>query len=267
MHPNLVNYALSYAKHGFSVIPIGNNKRPLIKFADKPPLTSTEIQNIWKQFPTANIALKTDSFFVIDVDRHNNEIDGMKSIQSLNHNEWFKDTLTEKTANGGYHYYFKKPANTSINQHIGILPSVDIKAHNNNYVVVAPSQIGEKKYIWLNHTPIKEPPRELINWILEKQENNDDFKLKLSYRTNGKSKTAELFESIVNGLGTNGTRNNSLTSFVGGLLFRGVDPEITAQLALIANSNTDNPLSLKEIEKTVNSVLKDEIKRRENLNE
>ena len=89
MHPNLVNYALSYAEHGFSVIPIGNNKRPLIKFANKPPLTNTEIREIWQKYPTANIALKTDKFFVIDVDRHGGE-DGMKSIKTLNHDEWFK---------------------------------------------------------------------------------------------------------------------------------------------------------------------------------
>ena len=63
MHPNLVNYALSYAGHGFSVIPIGNNKRPLIKFADKTPLTGTEIRDLWNKYPTANIALKTDNFF------------------------------------------------------------------------------------------------------------------------------------------------------------------------------------------------------------
>ena len=60
MHPNLVNFALNYAEHGFSVIPIGSSKKPLIKFADRAPLTSTEIREIWQKYPTANIALKTD---------------------------------------------------------------------------------------------------------------------------------------------------------------------------------------------------------------
>src|SRR5699024_12524104 len=66
---NLVNYAVSYAEKGFSVIPIGQNKKPLIKFANKPPLTQDEIRKIWQKYPLANIALKTDKFFVIDVDR------------------------------------------------------------------------------------------------------------------------------------------------------------------------------------------------------
>lgn len=50
-------------------------------------------------------------------------------------------------------------------------------------------------------------------------------------------------------------------------MFRGVDPEITGELAVIANNNTVDPLPLKEVEKTVNSVIKKEIERREYLNE
>lgn len=46
---NLVNYAVSYAEKGFSVIPIGQSKKPLIKFAGKPPLTPDEIREIWKK--------------------------------------------------------------------------------------------------------------------------------------------------------------------------------------------------------------------------
>lgn len=60
---NLINYAKSYAEHGFSVIPIGNDKRPLIKFANKPALTVDEIEAIWKRYPFAKIALKTEQFF------------------------------------------------------------------------------------------------------------------------------------------------------------------------------------------------------------
>ena len=77
---NLVNYAVSYAEKGFSVIPIGQNKKPLIKFANKPPLTPDEIRKIWQKYPLANIALKTDKFFVIDVDRHSGEVDGIKIL-------------------------------------------------------------------------------------------------------------------------------------------------------------------------------------------
>ena len=262
MHPNLVNYALSYAEHGFSVIPIGSNKRPLIKFANKPPLTNTEIRDLWKKYPTANIALKTDKFFVIDVDRHGGEVDGMKSIKALNHDEWFKDTLTERTAHNGFHFFFTKPSKVKMQQNIGFLPSVDLKAHENNYVVVAPSMLGDKQYKWLNSEPMKEPPQGLIDLILKKQKEFKPVEQLEGYKPTGKTQTTELFEKIINGLGPTGGRNNALASFIGGLLFRNVDPEVAAQLAVIANSNTKDALPLNEVERTVNSMIEKEIRRR-----
>ena len=66
----------------------------------------------------------------------------------------------------------------------------------------------------------------------------------------------------MNGLGDTGRRNDTLTSFVGGLLYRGVDPAAAAKLALIANTNTTDSLPLNELERTVNSVIEKEIKRR-----
>lgn len=41
---NLVNFAVQYASKGFSVIPVVN-KQPLIKFADRKPLTTSEIKS------------------------------------------------------------------------------------------------------------------------------------------------------------------------------------------------------------------------------
>ncbi len=253
MHPNLVNYALNYASHGFSVIPIGTDKRPLIKFADKPPLTGDEIKRIWQKYPTANIALKTDKFFVIDVDRH--EGDGMKSIKALNHDEWFKDTLTERTAHNGFHFFFTKPKDVAVQQNIGFLPNVDLKAHENNYVVVAPSQLGDRQYTWLNSEPMKKPPQELINLILSKQKESSSVDWSDIYRPTKRTKTTDLFEMIADGLGDTGNRNNNLTVLVGGLLLRNVNPEKAAKLATIANDNTSDPLPFKEIERTVQSII------------
>lgn len=51
---NLVKFALAYQAKGLSVLPIVN-KRPLVKFADKPPLNSDEIKEMWRRYPTAAI--------------------------------------------------------------------------------------------------------------------------------------------------------------------------------------------------------------------
>ena len=204
---SLVNYAKQYAEHGFSVIPT-INKRPLIKFADREPLTADEITKFWRTHPYANIALKTEQFFVIDVDRHEDGDDGTKAIKELNHADWF-NTLCQKTAHNGYQFFFKKPAER-ITQNIGFLSGVDIKAHPNNYVVVAPSIIDEKAYKWLNHKPMIEPAEELIQLIEEKGKPQISNKQIERYHPKGKTQTSELFSQIANGLGPTGGRNNAL---------------------------------------------------------
>ena len=256
---SLVNFAKQYAEHGFSVIPT-IEKRPLVKFADREPLTSDEITKFWRTHPYANIALKTDKFFVIDVDRHKDGDDGTKSIKELNHDDWF-NTLCQKTAHNGYQFFFKKPAER-ITQNIGFLPGVDIKAHPNNYVVVAPSVIDEKAYKWLNRKPMIEPAEELIQLIEEKGKPQISNKQIERYHPKGKTQTSELFSQIANGLGPTGGRNNALASFAGGLLFRNVEPETVLELARIANSRTEYSLTDNEVVTTVNSMIKKEIRRR-----
>ena len=257
---SLVNYAKQYAEHGFSVIPT-INKRPLIKFADREPLTVDEITKFWKTHPYANIALKTDKFFVIDVDRHKDGDDGTASIKELNHPEWF-NTLCQQTAHNGYQFFFKKPAER-ISQNIGFLPGVDIKAHPNNYVVVAPSIIDGHHYQWLNKQPMQEPTEALIQLIESKsQPVMPDKKLK-KFEIKGKTQTSRLFEQIIDGLGPTGGRNNALSAFAGGLLFRNVDPEVVYELARLANANTKDKLSEKEVFTTVQSMIKKDQRRRE----
>lgn len=272
-HDNLMSYALAYASKGFSVIPISDTtKRPLVSFAGRPPLSADEIKRIWSMYPNANIALKTDDFFVFDIDKHGT--DGTKSIKALNHDEWFTNTLMEKTAHDGFHFYFTKPHDFHASQIIGILPGVDLKAHPNNYVLCAPSELVEKddagnavikRYEWLNHLPMRLPSKELLDFIYAKYKEEHPVELKGSYTPTAKTQTTDLFEMIVDGLGFTGGRNNALASFLGGLLYRGVDPVKAAKLAEIANSNTPDPLDNREVERTINSVLRAEVRRREGI--
>lgn len=256
---NLVNYAVQYASKGFSVIPV-LDKQPLIKFADRKPLTTSEIKSFWLTHPYAGIALKTDKFFVVDVDRHDGGDDGTESIKGLGHNDWF-NTLCQRTAHGGYQFFFAKPKER-ITQNIGFLPGVDIKAHKNNYVVVAPTEIDGSHYQWLNKKPMAKPDEGLIKLIEEKaQPVRSSVKL-TEYEPSGKTQTSKLFEQIVTGLGETGGRNNALASFAGALLFRNVEPKAVLELARIANENTPNSLPDNEVIKTVNSMIKKEIRRR-----
>lgn len=268
MH-SMKEYALLYQQKGFSVIPISpTTKRPLIEFADKPPLSVDEIEEIWNQYPDANIALRTIQFFVIDIDKHGST-SGFDSLKKWEYLKLIEPTLQAKTASGGKHLFYFKRDDIRISQMIGFLPGVDIKAHENNYVLVAPSATSKGQYEWdLEKSPkngtMVTPSRELIEAIMQQyqQTNGRSFDYgdglrawANQSRTIGKTKTTELFEIIANGLGDEGNRNDKLAKFVGGLLYRSVDEEDVWALAKIANSNTQQPLSLKELERTVVSMI------------
>ena len=260
---NLVNYAVAYAHKGLSVLPM-LNKKPLIKFADKPALTEPEIRELWKKYPFAQIAIRTTDFFVIDidtVDAHGH--DGFKSIDEYEHKDLLIPTLEQRTASGGRQLIYFKRNDIEVSQNIGWLPGVDVKAHVNNYIVIAPSTHKGKQYEWLNHNPIVTPSRELIELINCKSAGKQRYNGQ-TYSTD-KTATSELFEEIVNGLGETGGRNNALASFIGGLLYRNVEVETAHQLALLANDNTEKSLSPNEFERTFESMVKKEIRRREDV--
>ena len=256
-------WALKYAKMGFSVIPISpKTKVPLIKFADKPALTELEIIKLWDEYPSANIALRTDKFFVIDVDVHG--VNGFESLTAWKHKDLLTPTLVAKTASGGRHYFYFKREDSSLNQQIGFLDGVDIKAHVNNYVLVAPSATSAGVYEWdieqsAEGGTMTTASRELVNAINSERKSSQGLRQMLwnTYHNQGeKTKTAERFETILRGFGGQGGRNANLTSFTAYLLRVGLEPEDVLALAEIANSNSAEPLPNGELRTTVLSMIK-----------
>lgn len=269
--PSMMEYALQYQKLGFSVIPINpQNKMPLRNFADQPAMTKEEIEQVWKEHPNANIALRTTNFFVIDIDRHG-KANGFESLKNWKHLDLIEPTLQAKTASGGKHLFYFKREDSPIGQMIGFLPGVDIKAHENNYVLVAPSATDKGQYEW-DLEKSKEggtmvtPKKELITAIKKEYEKARGFRydggdglrdlLYRSRKNRKKTATTELFETIATGLGDEGGRNDRLASFVGGLLSRGVDEECVLVLARLTNEQSPNPLPDREVVRTVESMIK-----------
>lgn len=251
----MVDYALHYHKIGFSVIPIDKkSKRPITKFKDK-TFTENDIKLIWRDNPDANIAIQTDTFFVIDIDMHG-DVDGISSFKSWEGAKYLPKTTYAKTPSGGYHIFLKKPKGIEISQKVGFLPGVDIKSNVNNYVLVAPSSNHKGSYEWdiensLPNGEFAEAPKEIIE-LLKAPKN--DYRPQGGYSNGYSSQTAKLFETIIYGLGDEGGRNNKLASFVGGLLRRGVDIEVVYELAKLTNANSKQPLSDAEVDRTVESM-------------
>ncbi|MFT8916530.1 MAG: bifunctional DNA primase/polymerase [Oenococcus sp.] len=253
----LEDYAQSYARHGMYVIPV-IDKRPIIKFADQPALSSDEIHIIWSNNPEANIAVRTVQFFVVDIDKHADN-NGFESLKDFNHPDYFPDTLAQITRHGGAQMFYMKPNGVEVEQNIGWLKGVDIKAHINNYVVIAPSS----GYSFVNHHKIIQAPDVLLTAIKPVNSQYDiPDSVRQKYHIDQKSKTAELFERIAFGLGGSGMRNNNLTELIGGLLFRNVDPDAVLDLCRISNQNSNEPLSESEFNRTYESMIKKEMRRR-----
>ena len=76
--------------------------------------------------------------------------------------------------------------------------------------------------------------------------------------------TMKIINTLFNGYGTEGGRNVAMTKFVGLLLNKYVncDIETAYDLALIANENTEPPLTINELDTTFKSILQAEMRKR-----
>ncbi len=76
--------------------------------------------------------------------------------------------------------------------------------------------------------------------------------------------TMKVINTLFHGYGTEGGRNVAMTKFVGLLLNKYVncDIEMAYNLALIANENTEQPLTVDELDTTFKSILQAEMRKR-----
>ena len=135
-------------KLGFSVIPVGKDKKPLIpwqQFQTRKP-TRAEVMDWWLiKFHSANIGIvtgKVSDLVVIDIDDTSKKHDILDNII-----EMASPPMCD-TPRGGKHLYFKYP-NAEIRNTVEILEKVDIRGEG-GYVVAPPSQNGNgKNYAWI----------------------------------------------------------------------------------------------------------------------
>lgn len=164
--------ALAFLKKGYQVIPLSRKTgSPIIKFKDI-PITEDIIKSvnwfncdyallmrgIWAiDIDTHNMdetiagglkfllrSQKADLLSVLSTDQHDYGLDGYSSILRSEHKDEliknFNNTFLELTASGGMHALFKKRDGVDYSQKIGVLKGIDIKANDNNYVKIFPSE-------------------------------------------------------------------------------------------------------------------------------
>ncbi|MCK9275034.1 MAG: bifunctional DNA primase/polymerase [Syntrophales bacterium] len=164
--------AIQYLRNGYSIIPVGKNKKPLIawkEFQDRLP-TEDEIREWWNQYPKAMIGVVTgpiSEICVVDIDRYAQ--DYSEDIEL----EYFPEgivTPTVQTPRGGTHLYFKYPEDLNLTINARALPGIDFRGRG-GYVVAPPSRNGTGKgYQWVEGLSIDDIqpgplPRAYINNI------------------------------------------------------------------------------------------------------
>ena len=270
-----LTYALKYIELGLYPIPIlPGTKQPAMKFANRPQMTEQDAIAIWSLHPDWDIALRTVSHVVVDVDVHDKEhANGIKSIDKYWNKEYFPENVwIAHTRGHGIHIYMMKPDGfKGYKQAIGFLPGVDFKSHVNNYTLVPPSA----GYTWANWDAYqkslpacaKSALLDLIASEAEKKTGRQSApglaaagKSKMDFTVKGRNghstNTLLAINSILHGLGDVGGRNDFLTKIVGTFLAIGVSYVDTYTLVSMANQKTENPLPQAEVDATFESIVK-----------
>jgi len=276
---NLLSAALRYRNQlSYSVIPISQQKKPLIKWEQfqKRIATEQEIRDWWTKFPEANIGIVTgiiSGIAVIDID----EPEAAKPILS----ELIPDCLVfpiAKTPSGGEHWYFAC-TDSKLTNNARLIAGADLRA-NGGYVVAPPSINGNGRgWKWvedLSPTKIALPflPVQYKNAVSVKHTTLVDNYTNKSINNSIIEREKENIESVVvsqvssnQQMFISGKRDEDLFH-VANCLFKGKmpEPEVLQVLEKLALSCSP-PFDLKEIPAKIESAKKRVLSRERNIAE
>ncbi|MGV3311296.1 bifunctional DNA primase/polymerase [Streptococcus suis] len=231
--------ALAFLRKGYQVIPLSRKTgNPIIKFKDI-PITEEIIKSV--NWFNCDYALLMRGVWAIDIDTHNMDetiAEGLKfllrsqkadllSVLSTDQNDYgldgyssilrseykseliknFNNTFLELTASGGMHVLFKKREDIPYAQKIGIMPGIDIKANDNNYVKIFPSE-GREVLQAVKELPFYEGEFEQMVFRPKQQIITQYFSDSLPTSLNGSHEGKEAYDRIITGMCMN--RNDDL---------------------------------------------------------
>jgi DNA-binding transcriptional ArsR family regulator len=132
--------AHSYIKLGFSIIPVGSDKKPLLASWKRYQTEHTTHQDAeaWlKQWPDMNIGIVTGAISGIVV----------VDIEAGGTTDGFPPTIATRTGGLGFHLFYKHPG-YPVKNGVRIAPLTDIRG-DGGYVVAPPSVSTKGPYDWL----------------------------------------------------------------------------------------------------------------------
>lgn len=237
-----------YIKRGLKIFPVIENKKiPRISAWNKD--CSCDLYQVlyyYENNKTGNWGLPCyeNNLFVIDLDRHDAEKDGVANFQKLCEQLGITvETMTQVTPSGGVHLIFQ--SNEVLKQVDGVsnafkdYPGIDLR--NRNYIVVEPSVINGKEYEFSNNLPPMQMPVVLQQYILDNVGTKQDNK-----------KTPYVKPKEV----SKGDRDNQLFKYINQIYFKTkLDYEEILVLANHFNEEVlEEPFSKKDVEYKVRKV-------------
>lgn len=181
----MLDIALDYAKRGWHVFPVTQNKIPFPGTHGHKEASCDEnkVRALWNKFPNANVAIATgkkSGFFVLDVDVKECKV-GDESLRALEKEFGELPQSVECiTWSGGRQIYFRYPENIEIfNSQSKVGKDLDIRGEG-GYVVAPGSVVNGKSYEWeVAHHPDDVSLVEAPQWLIDKavEVKKEKFKL------------------------------------------------------------------------------------------
>ncbi len=164
---SILEVAIDYQQKGFSVIPCGKDKRPLIpwKAYQKRRASIEEIKEWHRRFPDMNIGIVTGAIsgiVVVDVEK-DGDMDG------------YPPTVTAKSGGGGKHFVYKHPG-YEVSNRTRIKELTDVRG-DAGFIVASPSISEKGSYEWIV-SPDESDFAEMPLWIGEKTASSIDTEKK-----------------------------------------------------------------------------------------
>lgn len=237
--------ALRLAAAGFLVFPcLPGRKQPATRRGLLDAKSDADaIRVCWAKYPDMNVGLRTgaeSSIVVLDVDGEA----GADSLHRLEETHGrLPVTLSVTTPSGGVHYYFRHPG-VEVRNTQGV-PGEGLDIRGDGGYVLAPPSIHPNggRYTVDEEAPLGQLPAWLLNLVLAQQ-------------GEGAARPLEYWATLAANGTTAGQRNGTVAQYTGHLL-NSLPPEEVLPLIQAWNyANIKPPLSEKEVERTVRSIVR-----------
>lgn len=255
MASKMLQAAIQYSKNGYNVIPVGKDKRPLVKWEPYQRERTTESQiDGWFKDGSRNIGIVTgeiSNLFVIDTDTP----ESTAEVQN-----YLPDNIVipiQKTPHDGRHFFFRHTLGFS--NRARVAPGIDIRTEG-GYIVVDPS-VGENGgWQWLEGLSLPEVPPPPLPDALEHyikefafgfSKERDDMRVDLS------SNVVKMFME--------GRRDEDLFHAANCLVKGGMDIQEISQILNILAESCKPEFPRRELQEKINSAIKRAERKERNL--